>query len=128
MSGKVIRPVSTEPEKGANKNCPFCGGSGWQPQDTDDRSLVKRCRCYEEERRQRLYLGARIPKKFSNCRLDNFEVYEDTGNKKRLNHSLSQPHEVAKLFAKKYPAVSKGLFFMGAYIVTMPLLVREIFS
>jgi DNA replication protein DnaC len=94
-------------------SCPHCGGSGWELQDTGDKSQVKRCRCYEEQRRKRLYLAARIPKKFHDCRLDNFEVYEWVGTKKRLNHSLSQPHEVAKLFTRKYPAVNKGLFFMG---------------
>ncbi len=96
------------------KPCPYCGGSGWETQSLEHGPQVKRCRCYGEQRRQRLYQEARIPKKFSDCRLDNFEVYEGTGNNKKINHDLSPPHEVAKKLVKKYPAVNKGLFFMGS--------------
>lgn len=102
---------SVSPEAAAL--CPRCGGSGWEVCDQGAKSQVKRCHCYDEQRRKRLYVAARIPKKFSNCRLDNFEAYEGTGNKKKFNKTLSWPYEGAKLFVKKYPAVSKGLFFMG---------------
>ncbi len=96
------------------KPCPHCGGGGWETLSTEDSSQVKRCRCFDEQRRQRLYQEAKIPNKFLNCRLDNFEVYEGSSSKRRINHKLSQPHEVANLLVKKYPAVSKGLFFMGS--------------
>jgi DNA replication protein DnaC len=94
--------------------CLVCGGSGWELCGEEGEYRVKRCNCYVEQRRKRLYLAARIPRKFKDCRLDNFEVYERLGGKKKINHSLSQPHDVAKEFVKKYPSVNKGLFFMGS--------------
>ncbi len=93
--------------------CKHCGGTGWEVNIIDDKSVVNRCDCYLEQKRQDLYKDAKIPKKFRHCRLDNFTVHEGYGKNKKLNHHLSGSCQLAKTFVRKYPNLSKGLFFMG---------------
>ena len=103
-----------EPENlSSPANCPYCRGSGWELVHNNGLEQVKRCRCHGGKKRERIFADTRIPLNFAAARLDNFQVYHNVSGKHSINRTLSTPHEVASQFVKNYPAVNKGLFFMG---------------
>jgi len=94
--------------------CPYCHGSGWELVEIKGQEQVKRCRCYGEKRRERIFAEAHIPPNFAEARLDNFIPGHHNKSVKHCPHcSLCVPHGAASEFVNNYPAVNKGLFFMG---------------
>lgn len=93
--------------------CQICSGSGWELVGVDDKETVRRCQCYHEQYRQKLWLDSRVPKRFRDCRINNFNVYRLGKGKKVINHNLSMPKEICANFIKKYPVVDQGLLLMG---------------
>ncbi len=91
--------MNTQPQ---SEICPICKGSGWAP--AEDGSGVRRCRCQESARQERLLAEARIPKRYEHCDLDSY-----------LPHDASQ--KSAKMFVQhfldKYPQIDVGLLFLG---------------
>ncbi len=93
--------------------CSLCSGSGWELIESDGSRQVRRCRCYQEKLRRKMWQSARIPQRFQDCRLDNYEVYREGKGKRMVDHNLSTPKQICAAFAKKYPAVEQGLLLMG---------------
>jgi DNA replication protein DnaC len=83
--------------------CSYCGGSGWERSDTGD--TVRRCRCGDTSRADRLLEEARIPKRYQDC---DIESYKPTTPKQR-----KAKMDVNK-FLEKYPHVDVGLLFLGS--------------
>jgi len=99
-------------------SCPHCGGTGWKHISEDGLEKVKRCACYYEDRRKRLLLSARIPRRYFHCTMDQFDDnYIDRGQRPlepagpQVNIHMAK--EAAQAFARQYPNESKGLLFMG---------------
>jgi DNA replication protein DnaC len=86
----------------ASENCPYCSGSGWEM--IKDERKVRRCRCMESSRIDRLLKEARIPRRYEHCDLSSYAP-------------TNQSQKTAKLFVQsfldKYPQVENGLLFLG---------------
>jgi len=84
--------------------CERCLGTGWVLEDSGGSKVAKRCVCYSERRKQALLEQANIPRRYLNCRLDNFEVHND---------SHKDALKISKKFVKNYPAQDVGILFIG---------------
>ncbi|MBI5788708.1 MAG: ATP-binding protein [Candidatus Schekmanbacteria bacterium] len=74
---------------------------------------ARRCQCFMEKYRQRLWEKSGVPKNFRNCRLSNYDVYKTDKNKRTVDNDLSIPKEICANFANKYPVIEQGLLLMG---------------
>ena len=86
----------------AQNVCPKCNGSGWEP--AADGRGVRRCRCMESSKIERMLAEARIPERYEHCDLESYQP-TDPSQKKAKNYVQS--------FLDKYPLVDVGLLLMG---------------
>jgi DNA replication protein DnaC len=86
-------------------SCPHCGGTGWRPIDHEGVRRVERCECWKGARATELVADARVPPRYARCDLDNFVLYQN----ERLLSAVTR----ARKFADAFPAVAKGLCFIG---------------
>jgi DNA replication protein DnaC len=93
---EVARQVSPEV-------CAFCFGTGMEV--VPDKG-ARRCRCRTEERQTNLFAAARIPCRYEQCSFANYHPV--SGNGAQL-----QAFNYAFKLADEYPAVDRGLLFMG---------------
>jgi DNA replication protein DnaC len=84
--------------------CGKCRGTGWLLEDAGGSQVAKRCACFGERWKQSLLDQANIPRRYQACRLDNFEVHNDS-HRDALN--------ISRQFVKNYPAQDVGLLFIG---------------
>src|SRR5205085_4620932 len=92
------------------ETCPECGGCGFRDVVVDGVPAgVKPCECKKQNLPQRLMAAAKIPKRYANCRLDNYTTRKDA------------PHlEMALIKAAGYvdqyssQPTAKGLLFQGS--------------
>ena len=82
--------------------CSYCGGSGWERSDTGD--TVRRCRCGDTSRTDRLLKAARIPKRYEGCDLESYGPNNPSQKLAKVNVTH---------FLNKYPDVDVGLLFLG---------------
>ena len=106
--GKRLRVVTglgnqnTQPPGSITElSCPNCFGTGMR---VEPGVGARRCECQSTEDRQRLLYSARIPERYKNCSLDNFQLEPDDKN--------YWPHTVAKGILAEYP-VNRGVLLMG---------------
>ena len=85
--------------------CPLCHGSGLEVVSGKG---ARRCACRKEEQRGRLLEAARIPARYAECSLQNY--YPAQG---KFFASQGSAHRFAYTLARTYPAVERGLLFMG---------------
>lgn len=83
--------------------CSFCYGSGMEVVQGKG---ARRCRCRNEEKAKRLFEAARIPRRHCECSLKSYKP--EKGNGSQL---LAFDH--AYRLVREYPAVDRGLLFMG---------------
>jgi DNA replication protein DnaC len=88
----------------AGKVCSECEGTGWVLVDINGRQVARRCACFHEKQVQTFWEQARIPRRYQNCSLQNFEVHND---------SHRDALKISKQFVKNYPAQEVGLLFIG---------------
>jgi DNA replication protein DnaC len=88
----------------AEKVCARCEGTGWVLGETGAKSLARRCQCFYEHQLQTLRDQARIPRRYQNCSLQNFEVHND---------SHRDALKISRQFVKNFPAQEVGLLFIG---------------
>jgi len=55
------------------KICPVCQGTGWVIKQTEKGAVARRCQCFSEQQAMILLRQARIPKRYENCTLENYE-------------------------------------------------------
>ncbi len=83
-------------------------GSAWGPAGSSRTPAAPRwpsaARASGERRKQSLLDQANIPRRYQNCRLDNFEVHND---------SHRDALKISRQFVKNYPAQDVGLLFIG---------------
>ncbi|MDX6695679.1 MAG: replication protein DnaC [Blastocatellia bacterium] len=83
--------------------CVYCYGAGMEVVAGKG---AKRCRCQTEQSRTKLLEAARIPRRYEQCSLQNY--YPTKGNGTQL-----RAFQYAWRLAREYPAVDRGLLFMG---------------
>lgn len=83
--------------------CSYCGGSGWEPSDTGH--TVRRCRCGDTSRADRLLEAARIPKRYKDCDIESYKPTTPLQRKAKMD---------VQRFLDKYPLVEVGLVFLGS--------------
>ena len=88
----------------AEKVCSLCEGTGWVLVATGGKSVARRCDCFYERKTQALWEQARIPRRYQNCSLGNFEVHND---------SHKDALKISRKFVGNYPAQEIGLLFIG---------------
>jgi DNA replication protein DnaC len=90
-------------EAAKNDYCEKCAHTGW----ILDRktNVAKRCSCAKENIYSIRMIRADIPRRYSNCTLDNYDVME--------NKSFAAALKASRDFVKRYPKVKKGILFMG---------------
>ncbi len=85
-----------------SSECPNCNGSGWEPAENDGK--VRRCRCVESARVERLLAEARIPKRYEHCDLDAYVPNHESQKKAKI---------YVQRFLDKYPQIDVGLLLLG---------------
>jgi len=86
------------------KICPVCQGTGWVIEQSQKGQVARRCQCFKEKQTQLLLQQARIPKRYENCTLDNYEVHHP---------SQGDALKISKKFVKNFPAQDIGLLYIG---------------
>ena len=84
--------------------CARCDDTGWKAIELDGVSRVVRCECWKRATIDRVAHDAGIPPRYEKCDLDNFHDYND---------SLSKAVGRARRFVEEFPAVARGLLFVG---------------
>lgn len=83
--------------------CSFCFGTGMEVVAGKG---ARRCRCREQDRQARLLEAARIPSRYARCSLANYHPAPGQGTQ-------LQAFNYAFKLVDEYPAVERGLLFMG---------------
>ena len=88
--------------------CPICEGSGFRIVETDGTRFAQDCVCRIQLRSDRALLQARIPPRYAESSLDNYEYDLGLGNQ-------SEAFLVAHRFAMKFPLETRGhgILFTG---------------
>jgi DNA replication protein DnaC len=84
--------------------CKKCQGTGWLLEDAGGSQIARRCSCFGERWKQALLEQANVPRRYQSCRLDNFEVHND---------SHRDALKISRRFVENYPAQDVGLVFIG---------------
>ena len=84
--------------------CSICDDTGWKSIEVDGVERVTRCDCVRETSSARALSGARIPRRYQHCDLQNFAAY---------NELLARALQHARKLADGFPVVEKGLFLLG---------------
>ncbi|MBD3305616.1 AAA family ATPase [candidate division KSB3 bacterium] len=89
------------------EECPICRGTRWKIKRHNGREVVERCDCVQAQKKHHLLEQARIPKRYAECSLQNFELDNSPDESKR------QAKRAVEYFVRAYPAVETGLLLMG---------------
>lgn len=89
----------------AEADCADCQGTGWAVRTVDGARRAERCGCWRVGVAARMLERARIPARYAKCGFSNFVTYE--------NEKLLRAVGKARKFADEFPAVDKGLLFIG---------------
>lgn len=92
----------TAPAEGTY-SCFLCLGTGMEVVPGKG---ARRCSCRTQEGRAKLLLAANIPRRYEDCSLANYIVTPGNGTQHRALHYAYKQ-------ATEYPAVDRGLLFMG---------------
>ena len=83
--------------------CQFCFGSGMEVMPGKG---ARRCRCRTQHNQTKLLESARIPRRYSECSMQNYYPVKGNGTQLRaFNYAFR--------LVREYPAVDRGLVFMG---------------
>ncbi|HYG08689.1 MAG TPA: ATP-binding protein [Pyrinomonadaceae bacterium] len=88
---------------GSPSSCAYCFGSGMEVVAGKG---ARRCRCRVQGGRTKMLEGARIPRRYDGCSLHNYFPAPNNGTQlKAFNYAFR--------LVREYPAVDRGLLFMG---------------
>jgi DNA replication protein DnaC len=90
--------------------CTICEGSGMRVVERDGMRVAQACQCRVVRRAERLVTAAKIPQRYRDCTLWNFDLDFPSSNS-----SLVGAHEQAMKFVSDYPKGTdgKGLLLVG---------------
>jgi DNA replication protein DnaC len=103
MLAKVSTNEQTKPEP-----CPLCFDTGWQ---VIIGVGARKCECRERNKYQRLLAKARIPTRYANCSLDNYEPQGRPGSDEIVSQAKARMD--CNGFVREYPNVDFGLLLVG---------------
>lgn len=83
--------------------CSFCFGTGMEVVPGKG---ARRCRCRAEDARKKLLEAARVPRRYGECSLGNYQPAADNGSQLRA-------FNYAYRLSREYPSAGRGLLFMG---------------
>jgi len=83
--------------------CAFCFGTGMEVVAGKG---ARRCRCRARDVQAKLLEAARIPRRYSQCSLSNYQPASDNGSQLRA-------FNYAYRLVREYPSVDRGLLLMG---------------
>jgi DNA replication protein DnaC len=93
----------------SNARCPLCQDTGWQQVEQAGVSGVARCECTKRSRMDRILEEARIPQRYADCELNNFEFVPGL-----TTRSVDQAKLASERFVEEYPLSPPiGLMFVG---------------
>jgi DNA replication protein DnaC len=95
--------TASAPQQSAAPSCPRCYGAGYEV--VPGRG-ARRCECREQSAQSKLVESARIPRRYDNCTLNSFFPAPNNG-------SQLLAFNYAFRLVREYPAVERGLLFMG---------------
>ncbi|MBX3300343.1 MAG: ATP-binding protein [Acidobacteria bacterium] len=98
---KVVPPTQLIDETEVDI-CPKCFGTGMEY--VDAAGGVRVCTCRKRGEHGANLVRAQIPRRYESCHFENY---------KPVNTSQTAAKQIASRFALEYPAVEKGLLFMG---------------
>lgn len=110
----AVPEVDAAPEEGATEReeqqlnaepavCQFCFGTGMEVVPGKG---ARRCRCRTQNNQAKLLEAARIPRRYNECSLQNYYPVKGNGTQLRaFNYAFR--------LVREYPAVDRGLLFMG---------------
>jgi DNA replication protein DnaC len=84
--------------------CSFCFGTGMEVVPGKG---ARRCRCRTQDAQAKLIEAARIPRRYEECSLGNYQPANNNGSQL---HAFNYSYRLAR----EYPSVDRGLLFMGA--------------
>ncbi len=87
-----------------NEECEKCRGTGWVVEEREGKEMAVRCECYNAGKKDSLEKGANLPKRYTHCRLSNFEDRND---------SLTAAKVAAQKLIDEFPVIDSGLLFLG---------------
>ncbi len=87
------------------QTCPACKGTSWITRIIDGRSVCVRCRCYLNSRKDRLLRHARIPERYRECSIGNFDTSR--------HPSYALISDQIRQFVEYFPGDRRGLLLMG---------------
>lgn len=100
-------PISSQPRVSTTAEpivCSFCFGSGMEVMPGKG---ARRCRCRMQDARAKLLEAARIPRRYKECTLGNYQPANNNG-------SQLQAFNYAYRLVRDYPSVDRGLLLMGS--------------
>jgi DNA replication protein DnaC len=120
----------------ALENCPLCQGTGWKlvprerPGDAPgkpvasfdrpgaaqaDPKVAVPCSCGAQERAERVFERARIPKRYEQFDFESFvtDLTTDRGHTLQDSKVLQEAKMLTQAFVRDYPGADSGLLFMG---------------
>jgi len=100
-------PVTPTPSPSPSEPCEHCGGTGWARVDDSPEAPVRRCACFFEADAKRRLDAARIPPRYRDKTLGNFDILP------KMHDSIGAAQLVAEKFVAAFPSVGGGLLFCG---------------
>jgi DNA replication protein DnaC len=89
--------------------CPECRDTGFRIEERDGLQLAVRCGCRRSKNGDALLRASRIPPRYLHCTVESFEIWEPAPH----DHLQRKAKRCTREFIDCYPAVDKGLLFMG---------------
>jgi DNA replication protein DnaC len=83
--------------------CSFCYGTGMEVIPGNG---ARRCRCRALNAQTRLFEAARIPRRYEQCSLSNYQPAKNNSSQLRAFHYAQQ-------LVREYSSIDRGLLFMG---------------
>ena len=85
-------------------SCQICQDTGWVVEQTEKGPVARRCKCFDEKQVRLLLKQARIPRRYEDCTLENYEIHHP---------SQADALKISKKFVKNFPAQEVGLLYIG---------------
>jgi DNA replication protein DnaC len=83
--------------------CRICDGSGMRVMQRENgEQYVQPCECRLADRAVKMLTRARIPRRYADCALDNYDLFPGA------NRTLAAAHRTAKKFVENYPLGNNG--------------------
>src|SRR5215216_3021681 len=103
----LATPASDNASEAARQDssevCAFCYGTGMEVVPGKG---ARRCRCRTEERQAKLFAAAHLPRRYEQCSFANYHPVPGNGTQ-------LQAFNYAFKLVDEYPAIDRGLLFMG---------------